>query len=102
MPQNIQYYHFSKDLNHALTNADSMNSDPRLMSSQLSNDEDSIGGNSFTGLGEERQPGGMEPNIAGISSMENPGGTQQIGDGQATLEGPQGGNMTQYGIEIVL
>ena len=79
-------------MNHALTNADSMNSDPRLMSSQLNNEEgNSIGGSSFTGLGEERQLGGMESNMAGIQSMENPGQTEQLGDGQASMEGPQGG-----------
>lgn len=79
-------------MNHALTNADSMNSDPRLMSSPLNNEEgNSIGGNTFTGLGEERQPGDIESNIAGITSMGSPGHTEQMGDGQASVEGPQGG-----------
>lgn len=64
-----------------------MNSDPRLMSSPLNNEEGSIGGNAFTGLGEERQPG----DIAGITSMGSPGHTEQMGDGQASMEGPQGG-----------
>ena len=72
-----------------------MNSDPRLMSSPLSSQEgDSIGGNSFTGLGEERPLGHMESNMAGITSMENPGQAEQMGDGQASMEGPQGGKST--------
>ena len=79
-------------MSHALTNADSMNSDPRLISSPLNNEEsNSIGGNAFTGLGEERQPGDIESNIAGITSMGSPGHTEQMGDGQASMEGPQGG-----------
>jgi hypothetical protein len=68
-----------------------MNNDPRLLSSPLNGQEgNSIGGNSFTGLGEERLPGDME------STMQNPGQTEQMGDGQASMEGPQGGKMTGW------
>ena len=82
-------------MNHALTNADSMNNDPRLLSSPLNSQEgNSIGGNSFTGLGEESSQGDIESNIAGIAPMQNSGQTEQMGDGQASMEGPQGGKMT--------
>ena len=79
------------DLNHALTNADSMNNDPRLLSSQLNSQEgNSIGGNTFTGLGEERSQGDIESNIAGMASMQNSEQVEPMGDGQASMEGPQG------------
>lgn len=86
-----------QDINHALTNAESMNSDPRFMSSSLNDAEgNSFGGNSFTGLGEEKQAGDIDAGMAGIASMQNPGQTEEIGDGQASMEGSQGGRLTRH------
>lgn len=83
------------DLKNALSNAEGLNTDSNIMSPQVSNGENDIGGNAFTGLGEVKQPdeiNQMNSNMGGISQMPNLGQSEQMGEGQATIEGPQGDN----------
>lgn len=71
------------DLNSALNNAEGMNTD--------------FGGNGFTGLGEEKQPGELAMNMPGMSSLTSPEQSQpeQMGEAQASMEGPQAGDSAQ-------
>ena len=92
--RNIRTEIFVLELDSALGNAEAMNDDSNIACPQINgNPENNIGGNSFTGLGEQKQ---MDDNGAmdtpGLSSMANqePQQSEVMGGGQASVEGQQG------------